>query len=204
MSLLKIYLFFVIMTLSFSNLKLFAEVEKITIRWTAMECDNICMPHLDQQFKKIPGVSEITMNPGQAEIKWKANAPFYLPSIKIAMQMIGLYMTDLRVKVRGIIKHSPTDVYLISSGDNTEFNLLNPVIPDPQRQAPQYNRAARALTPELRQKLLEAEARQQIAIIEGPIFMPERSPPDPLALVVDQIKFVELKDQNDKKTINKK
>jgi hypothetical protein len=182
---------FILCALQFISLG--AEIENVTVTWSAIECKSSCINQLEQQFRKIPGVAEISMNQsaGQADLKWKKNATFSFSPINIAMEMIGLTINDIRVRVHGILEHTATHVTLISSGDLTHFDLINPVVPTLKGQAPQFNLGVRGLQPALREKLLAAETEKKIATIEGPLFMPERSPP--LELVVSSVSFSEAK-----------
>ena len=170
-----------------------SEIERVTVTWTAMECQANCIKQLEQQFRKIPGVGEVIMNPsaGQVDLKWKKNATFSFSPVNIAMELIGLTINDIRVRVHGTLKHSGNSVTLISSGDGTQFNLLNPVVPQAPGQTPQFNAAARGLRPELLEKLIKAEQEKKEATIEGPLLFPERSPP--LQLVVSISNFTEPK-----------
>lgn len=170
-----------------------AEVETVSVTWTAMECQTNCRKQLEKEFRKIPGVAEVNMNPlaGQVDLKWKKNVQFTFSPINVAMEMVGLTINDIRVKVHGVLQHTATGVTLVSSGDYTRFDLLNPVVPQQHGQAPQFNTAARKLQPEMLQKLLEAERAKKIATIEGSLLFPERSPP--LELVVSTMSFTEEK-----------
>jgi hypothetical protein len=191
--------FFLLLLLTIHS-TLIAEVESIIIRWNPIKCQTNCPELLAYQFKQVYGVAEVYVGAGQAELKWKPNVLFSLPQVKVALQMVGISIVgiNVRVRVRGKLQHQKEEMTLISSGDNTRFVLLNPVVTDlaHNRQAPEYNYMARQLTLEMRQQLLEAEAKHQIATIEGVIFMPERSPPDPLAIVIDQMKFTDPKEDN--------
>src|SRR5262249_3694568 len=105
-----------------------------------------------------------------------------------AMRMVGLSSRDIRLKITGSIRHSGDTVYLVSDGDSTRFDLLNPITPDMRGYTNIYNTMARQLSPELRQKLLSGETEGLTATIEGPIFMPERNVV-PVQIVVDSLQF---------------
>lgn len=173
-----------------------AEIEKITLRWTAQLCQNSCTKLLENEFRKIHGVNEISIDQGsgQATLTWKEKVPFQYTSINTAMHMVGISLRDIRIRVKGTIKHSGDVFYILSEGDNTRFDLVNPVIPHANGQAAEFNAAARKLTPPLRQKLLDGEAAKQIATIEGPVFMPERMT-IPTQLVLDQLSFSDPKEK---------
>lgn len=175
-----------------------AEIEKIAISWTPMLCQGSCSKLLETQFKKIPGIAEFEIDQpaGQAMIKWEGNAPYSYNSINVAMRMVGLSIKNIRVRASGFIQHTKQNVYLISRGDNTRFELINPIIPNAKGQTVQYNLATRALSPELRQQLLNTEAEKEIVTIEGILFMPERHEV-PEKLVAEQISFPQ-KEKNSK------
>jgi hypothetical protein len=179
-------LFFCLVSLGVMPLK--AEILNLTVKWTGPLCETSCMEQLSREFKKIPGIQSFVISApaGQINIVWKPNASFMFKPIDNAMMMVGLTINDIRVKVKGKLRHDTRSVTLISDGDNTRFNLLNPIVPQPG-QAAEFNLAARALTPPLWQRLVDGEAEKLTATIEGLLFMPERSPP--LQLVVEQLNF---------------
>lgn len=164
-----------------------AEVQTVTLKWTAGLCKESCVKGLTQQFQKIDGVADISidMDQGQAELQWKPDVAFSYYPVKIAMQMIGLYINNIKVKVRGTITHDTQSVQLVSLGDNTIFQLLNPVAPQKDQYFEQYSIYSRQLSQELRDKLLDIEQNNQVVTIDGPLFEPERSPP--IYLVVEHM-----------------
>jgi len=166
------------------------EVQSVKFSWTATLCQTSCPKQLEKEFRKIPGVTDVITDfgAGQAELHYQPNAPFSWTPIQRAMQMVGLYIKSMRVKVHGTIVHNSQNVTLVSIGDGTRFEIVNAVIPNTQGQSNTYNLSgARALTPQMRQKFLDAEALGQEATIEGPLFMPHRAPP--LQIVAEQINF---------------
>ncbi|HEV8051501.1 MAG TPA: hypothetical protein VGP47_03330 [Parachlamydiaceae bacterium] len=167
-----------------------SEIEQITIRWTAQLCQGTCPKLLVNELKKVQGIDEIFIDQGsgQATLTWKARVPFQYTSINTAMRMVGLSIRDIRIKVRGIVKHSGDVFYILSDGDNTRFDLMNPAIPIPHGQTSEYNALARKISPALRQQLLDGETQKLIATIEGPVFMPERKTV-PTQIVVDNLNF---------------
>lgn len=175
-----------------------AEVEKVTISWTALLCNQRCIQQLDRHFSRIKGVAGVEFNQqaGMVELRWKPNVPFYVAPINIAMGLVGVSIKDIRVKVRGTIRASSKNYRIVSLGDNTSFTLLSPITPYRGTFATPFNPANRELSPEMRQKLYEAQKSNKIALIEGPLFMPERSPP--LMIVLDQISFVEKSEAENK------
>lgn len=168
-----------------------AEVQKLTIKWSAGLCNITCSDLLRNAFLKIPSVADVEMNQpaGQAEIHWKPNQKISFIPINAAMSRVGLAIEDIRIKVRGTITHDDRGVTLISLGDSTPFQLLGPVVPDKNRYVIQYSPYTHPISPEMREELLQGEKEEKVATISGPLFMPERSPPFPLMIIVENIKF---------------
>lgn len=188
---------FLLTLLTYSNIH--AEIEFVTVNWTPLKCQSTCVGLLHKEFSKIQGVAEISINQPQgfALLKWYKGAPFSSVSIKTAMKMVGLSWHNIRVRVKGSIEKNSNSIFIVSEGDHTTFELINPVIPDLQRQTAQYNQGARLLSPELRKQLLEAQAAHKTVVIEGPLFMPERSPA--LVLVVEKLTVIEPKEDQESK-----
>lgn len=168
---------------------LFSEIETVWLKWTPLLCTQACVTQLDRELRKVPGIAEISLNQGggEATLKWRPNLPFSFSDVNVPMRLVGLSVRDIHIKVRGTLSHDAHSVTLTSIGDGTRFQLLNPVISTPGQQASVFNLAARQLTPELRQKLIDGEAQKAIASIQGQIFMPGRS--SALQIVVDNLKL---------------
>lgn len=168
-----------------------SEVQEVKIMWRAAECPPGCASMLATEFGKIYGVAEVNINQpaGEALLKWKPKVPFSFAPINTAMRMIGPRFHNLRVKVRGKIHHNMNITKIVSEGDGTEFYLLNPVIPVAGQYVETHSPFNRQLTPDTLKKLLDAENKKQITIIEGPLFEPFRSPP--LQLVIENLNFEE-------------
>jgi len=172
---------------TFSSLQ--AEIQSVSVDWTPGICKETCVKLLLEQFKKIPGVTDVTLNDaiGVAELKYKENAPFSYQSVKMAMRMVGVAYRNIRVRASGRIERNKNQFYLISKGDNTRFELVNPTVVDMKKQTVQYNQAAREVTPELAERLVTGQRESKVATIEGPLFMPERNAS--LVLTVAQLSF---------------
>lgn len=168
-----------------------AEIQKVNLTWTAILCRGLCGRELEKQFSRVKGVASISIDQqaGSAELRWKPNEKFSFQPIHIAMSLVGLGLRDIRLSVKGTIRTDGKTFTLVSLGDNTIFTLLNPIIPNPHSYVPQTSSANRKLTPEMQQKLFDAQRTHKIATISGPLFEPYRSPP--LMLVIDQISFEE-------------
>lgn len=172
------------------NVPVQAEIQQITIRWTAPLCQETCTKLLMNEFRKIHGVAEIYIDQGsgQATLTWKERMPFEFTSVNTAMRMVGLSIRDIRIKVRGYVRHTGDTFYIVSEGDGTRFDLLNPVTPVRGGQTSEFNTLTRGISPALRQQFLDAEAQKLIATVEGPVFMPERKTV-PTQIVVDSLSF---------------
>lgn len=167
-----------------------AEILRVQIKWTPASCQVNCAQLLARKFQQVPGVAQVYMNQpgGQVELRWKPNFPFSYQTTYTAMQLVGLWYDEFRVKVRGTIQINGNQVSLISLGDNTQFILVGTVQAQQGRYVTEYNAQTRGFTPTLFAQLQQAAAENRIAIVEGPLFMPERSPP--LYLVVAQLNLV--------------
>lgn len=167
-----------------------AEIQQVTIKWTTLLCSTQqCLALLDKELRKVPGIADFTINQGagQAVIDWRPNMPFNFQDVNVPLRLVGLSVRDIHVKVRGTLSHDSKTVTITSIGDNTRFQLLNPVVTNPGQQAAIYNLGARQLSPELHQKLVEGETQGMIATVQGPIFMPGRS--SAMQLVVGNVSF---------------
>lgn len=169
-----------------------AEILDVRVTWTAAECQARCNKLLLAQFGKIYGVSSVQVNQaaGQADLKWKPKVIFSFRPIDSALRMVGPFPNDVRVKVRGKIQHDPVNVKIISDGDGTSFYLLNPIIPSRNQFVIEDSAFNRSLTPDMRNKLIEAQKNNQMVTIEGPLFEPYRSPP--LRIVVESLNIEEV------------
>lgn len=176
-----------------------SEIESVSLNWTPLLCTQACITQLDREFRKVAGIAEVTLNQGAgaASIRWRPNYPFSFSDVNVPMRLVGLSIRDIHIKVRGTISHDAHSVTLTSLGDNTRFQLLNPLISRPGQQAPVFNLAARQLTPELRQQLIDTEVQKSTVSIQGQIFMPGRS--SALQIVVGNLS-VEDPNKDKKKT----
>lgn len=169
-----------------------AEIQQITVRWTSLLCTDACVEILYRELKEIHGVGQITIDQGagQAVLKWQPKIPFEFTSLNTAMHMVGLSMRDIRIRVRGTILPTSSSIYIVSEGDGTRFELMNPIVPNSEGQTHEFNYSARMLSPALKQKLMDGYNKRQVATIEGPVFMPERMTV-PTQIVVDHLTFAE-------------
>ncbi|MGK5593777.1 MAG: hypothetical protein ACSNEK_00265 [Parachlamydiaceae bacterium] len=180
-------------------ISVWCEIEKVSISWTAMFCKTSCVQLLSSHFSRVKGVDDININQqaGIAELKWNPSIPFSYRGLATSMGLLGLSIKDIRVKVKGTVRASGKYYQVISTGDRTPFTLLSPATPYKNAYVVQSNPANRELHPEMRQRLHEAQLKQELAVVEGPLFMPERSPP--LMIVIEQISFIDQSQSESKK-----
>lgn len=168
------------------------EIQKVTVSWTPGLCQTSCVPLLTARLSKILGVETVTVQQfsGVAVLTWKKRVRFNYESINSAMRMVGLSAWTIRVRAHGKLQQDPNHDYLVSLGDGTVFELVNPVIPSLTAQTIQYNLQGRKLTPEMQRKLSDGVKGGKTVIIEGAIFMPWRHYV-PVELIIDQLIFVD-------------
>lgn len=167
-----------------------SEIQTVTVKWTPSLCRLAsCIKGLEQQFGRVKGVDNVQINQeaGQAVLVWKKNVEFSYKAVNMALQMIGLYSRDIRLRVRGHITHDDKTITLISEGDGTRFVLYGPIQAKPLQQNVQFNVLAHPISDELKTRLLATQDAKQIVMIEGPLLLPERSPPDPYKLIVEHL-----------------
>ncbi len=186
-----IFSFIVFLLFNISPLK--AEIELVTVFWTPALCPS-CGPLISKAFSKMPGVDHFTVDAGVgvAKLYWKPKHRFTYEEVDYGLRMIGIAIRDIYVKASGKLGTSKLDFFLISDGDKTRFDLVNPITPDITRQTPLYNLAARTISPYLQKKLLKGDEEGRTITIEGPLFMPWRHYTHP-QLVVDQLDFSDVK-----------
>lgn len=174
--------------LLFSCSVLEAEIMEVRIQWTPQLCNDICAGNLERQFHRIYNVEEITMNrhAGQVLLKYKPKGIYDFGQINRAMQMIGLTINDIHLKVQGHVKASDREVFLVSDGDGSVFTLMSPVHPEPGKSVENWSPFTHPLTVQHRNQLIDAGHAGKKVTITGPLFEPERAPPN--YLIVQEIK----------------
>jgi hypothetical protein len=189
------------------QMSLNGEIELVTLTWDPTPCRESCQTNLRKRLAAAAGVAsaEVYGDVGRAEITWKPNSPFSFVPLNWALRFVGLRERTVRVKVSGTISGGGKNFSLVSRGDHTNFVLLNRVAPvEPSHYTNEYSRTNRDLSQELIDKLEEGKKKKLIAVIEGLLFEPYRSPPNPNQLIVDQISFEEAKKQDSSKPVLKK
>lgn len=172
-----------------------AEVQMVLITWTPQICQETCAQGLQKYLSEIPQVANVAvdMGSGSATLTWKPNQPYSFSPINFATRVIGIpRILYARMRVRGTIQGSGKIYNIISTGDNTAIRLLSPIQPQPGQYTIQTSIDTHPLTPEIIQRLQEAQSKRQTVVIEGTIFEPVRSifP----ALIIESLK-VEKKEE---------
>lgn len=180
----------------FVAMKASAEIERVIITWDAIQCKSSCVAGLEKRFAKVPGVQAVKIDEGggRAELTWKESFPFSFVPINWALRYIGIRERDVRVKVKGKIQVNNRMYYLVSDKDKTSFQLLNAATAQSSSQyVSEFNVLNRGLTESQIQEFSQAKAKNAFVEIEGSLFMPERSPPDPLRLIIGVVRIEEPK-----------
>lgn len=171
------------------TMMLHAEIQLITVKWIPTACLAPCVQSIAQQFVRMSGAAEFRLDQaqGQADIRWKPRAPFSVEYLNTAMRVAGPSIHDIRVKVRGTIVSTPNAILLQSLGDNTQFLLLSPTRGNVNEYMPTQSFDVHQLAPEVREKFMQAERTNTVAVVQGPLFEPIRTMG--LYLIVEQASF---------------
>lgn len=171
-----------------------ADVEQVVLRWTPETCTEGCGEIVKKNLEKMRGAASVSVSEvdGQATIRWKPSEKFSFAPINTQMRLSGPRVRDVRVRVRGTIQHSGENVYLISLGDNTRFELIGIPTPDQTGYVEENNIANRQLSQQTKERLIATERTDQLITVEGPLFQPTRSP---LRLVTEWIDIGQRKQQ---------
>lgn len=168
------------------------EIQEVTVTWlNPVICQQSCVKALEKRFLAIPSVQRVEINQpnGTATLFWKPKAAFSFTPINYALRWVGVREQTVRVKVRGKITSNKNTYTLVSEGDNTKFVLLNRVAGGPNEYVAQYSTYNRGLSEDMKVKFDEIQKDKQIVTLTGTIFEPQRSPPDPLSIIVDNVQI---------------
>lgn len=185
--------------LLFFSSPLAAEVEWVRITWTAQLCERGCQQNVEKNLSKIKGVTQVEIDGpgGVATLRWDPRHRFSYMPIDYAMRMVGPSIREIRVKVRGTINHHGKVFNIVSTGDNSSFELLAVPIPLMKNDTVANNSLyTRELEPAMRSQLENAEKAVKTVSIEGPLFEPWRSPA--LRIAVQNITVNDNKAENSK------
>lgn len=179
----KLFYYALIASVSFLN-PLVAEIETVVLKWDQGFCSRSCALGLERQLTAIRDVAEVKLDApqDQATLRWKPNARFAFDPIDRATRQIGVPFgsdtNEIMITVRGTIRHTNREVTLISIGDGTVFTILSPPSSATGQSAILNNIQTLTLSPDTRRELILAEEEFKIVTISGPLFQPERSPPN--------------------------
>lgn len=185
-------LFLILLLLGFS-LNLLAVIENVQLNWDNIQCQQDCANNLNKNFQKIKEVSEVTVNQqtGVATLKWQLNVPFNFRPIHEAYAKVGIHMIALRLKVSGTITQKGKQFLLVSSGDNSRFNLIGNITAKTHQYTAEKSPYNRPLTADLIKQFIQAEKDRSLVTIEGPILQPFQFPP--LDLITENVSISQSK-----------
>lgn len=168
----------------------FSEIQKVEVTWDPLLCQKSCVDGLRHRFSLIQGVQSIEINQtsGMATLKWKPTVQFSFVPINYALRWIGIREIQVRVEVRGKVAQKGSDFYLNSIKDGTPFLLMNRLAQEANEVVVEYNPQNRPLSADLIQQLESLMKHSQPVTISGTLFMPERSPPAPLSLIINSLR----------------
>ena len=155
-----------------------AEIKTVVVTWNRKLCSDSCVKLLEEQFKKGKNYNSfrIDQSRGEARMQWKPGKRLTYESAMKPLQHVGLGYNVFYVVVRGTIKQKGDKIFLISSGDNTEFDLISPITDKYPARVPKA-RAARHLSKQHKEQLLKAAQQNKVVEIDGPLFLPSYPPP---------------------------
>jgi len=164
------------------------EILDVNISWNSYQCVQNCPQILYRNFSQIRGVAEVNISStaGAARLRWKPGFPFSYSMVKVPMQMAGVGVNEIRVRVRGQVLEQGRETVLISEGDNTRFVLVSPIMPSRRLYTTTPNPYYRELSPDLRDRIIRESEQGKLLVVEGPLFRPARSPP--LQIIVQNIR----------------
>lgn len=171
----RIFSLFLITTILWATqLPLKAEIQKITVYFNNVQCNQSCGGLLERRFREIKGVQDVRMNVqgGNAQLIWSPNFPYEYFPIHAAMSWVGLHIDNMTVQLRGTISHSGSQFYVTSLADGTRFQLLGSLITHPNQFTQVNNTQSYKFDEDTKNKLLDAESQRAVVDIQGIFFMP--------------------------------
>lgn len=167
-----------------------AEILSVEVRFNPAFCNLQCPSMLTTAFQNMQAVAEVSMNgqQGQAILRYKPNQPFDYRTLRNAIASVGTTPQYLRVKVRGAIRGQNNNFAISSMGDNTLFYLLGPIQASPTQYTISASLSNHPLPPYLIETLQKGVAENRIAVVQGWLFQPDRSPP--YYIVIEQMNYV--------------
>jgi hypothetical protein len=144
-----------------------AEVIWAKLYWKPDFCPASCYPLLERRLESIDCVSRVDFNfvEGCAKLVWKPNQPYDDRRVRTPVAWVGLHISDVRLRIRGIIEHDDKEVFIVSLGDGTRMPLLSPPKPEEGRYVSKPNRAAYSIEPTLKDRLIASAKKHPFEII---------------------------------------
>lgn len=172
----KLAIYTLFLSLAISSIS--AEIQRVTVHYTAMVCTEQCIVLLNSYLRQLPGVSNVMFNEGAgtASIAWKPNYPFEFQPVNYAVRRIGLQVDVMYVKFRGTIQVVGDHYYLVSLGDGTKMELLSSPVTTKLGRPEQFSYFTHTLNDHYKKLFREAQARHLLVTVEGPLFEPDRPP----------------------------
>lgn len=199
------------------NTPLLAEVEWVKVKWDPGSCDKKCEMILKMKLKELDSVasSEVYPDAGSATVYWKPGESFDYGKLSIKLRVARIYPSEIRVQVRGTISKENGNYLINSTGDNSQFRLLQsstvdvpkevvkngkivtPNYFDPDTERPEETEYIKVessniqdhrLSPELRKELDDAEKTSRSANLEATLFLPYLFVKPPY-VIIDHLSF---------------
>ncbi len=96
----------------------FSEVVWAKLYWKPDFCPATCYPLMERRLRQIDSVSRVDFNfaEGNAKLVWKPNTPYDDRKIRTPMAWVGVHVSDVRLKIRGVIENDNKDLFIVSLG----------------------------------------------------------------------------------------
>ena len=179
--------FLILSALATFNTHLHSEIVEVFVSWNSYSCDEKCSQLLKKKFEGMKQVESVTLNSsaGNARLKWNPKSSFSYQAVKAPLQMVGVGLNELRVRVRGKGVVQGNGAALLSLGDNTRFTLISPIRARPGEYVALPDGSNLELSQNLQEKVVKASEEDKVVVVEGPIYQGHRSPP--LYLIVSRL-----------------
>ncbi len=169
-----------LLTLALSLLPFWSSAEVVWAKlfWKPDFCPAGCYPLMERRLRGIDCISRVDFNfaEGTAKLVWKPNQPYDDRKLRTPMAWVGVHISDVHLKVRGVIESDDKDLFIVSLGDGTRMPLLSPAKLEEGRYLMNPTRSAYSLDPATKERLLQAQKNHEIVTLEGKVIMPYRPP----------------------------
>jgi hypothetical protein len=181
----KKHILFIINVLClFSWTSIQGEIQMVEIFWRHGACQYNCTKLLEGKLSEVPQIESVTTSTtsNMASIKWKKYDQFTYLLVKRPFQRVGVGIDNIRLKVKGTLSPSQDRIVLVSTEDNTNFDLVSI---NKEKSHP----SKLTIDPKFKQTFLDYAKDQKTLIVEGALYQPDRSPP--LYLLVERVTTVD-------------